>query len=74
MSEVQLPADENLLLSAYRAVMGGQKRDANELVTEYEQHFSSVIPPSPNSRPVFERFSLADSKVRLVIKSDTASI
>ena len=74
MSEVQLPAGENLLLSAYRAVMSGQKSSPAELVADYERHFSSVVPPSAGQKPVFERFSLADSKVRLVIKSDTAPV
>ena len=74
MSNVYLVADENLLLSAYRTVMGGKKKDPTELVAEYERHFSSVVAPSSNQRHVFERFSMADSNVRVVLRSSTASV
>lgn len=74
MSEVQLPTGENLLLSAYRAVMSDRKSDPVELVAEYERRFSSVVPQSAAQKHVFQRFSLADSTVRLVIKSDTAPV
>lgn len=74
MSNVHLVAEENLLLSAYRTVMGGKRQDPTKLVAEYERHFSSVVPPSSNQRHVFERFSMADSNVRVVIKSSTALV
>jgi hypothetical protein len=75
MSKVQSAKEENLLLTAYRAVMGSdEKADPAALVVEYERHFSSVVPLSSTQRHNFKRFSMADSNVRVVIKSNTAIV
>lgn len=71
MSDLQTPVAENLLLAAYRSVKDGEQKAPDVLAAEYERHFSTVVPA--NSHTVFERFSLSDSTVRVILKSDTIS-
>lgn len=75
MDAVQLPVEENLLLSAYRSVMERSEADAPaELVADYERYFTTEVVPTPGKSLAFERFSLIDSTVRLTVKSNTAPV
>ena len=73
MSNVQMVAEENILLAAYRQIVNEEKKDPQDLITEYENHFSSVVSPASKPRHVFERFSMTDPNVRVVIKSSTSA-
>lgn len=71
MSALEQPVGENILMSAFKAISEGQQVSSDDLVAEYERHFSAVAPAKPAAQPVFERFSLIDPKIRTIIQSNT---
>jgi hypothetical protein len=69
--QLEIPSGENILLAAYREVLEGKQIAPSELVSEYQRYFTVVGNPVPERRPVFERFSIVDTNVKLTIASDT---
>lgn len=73
MNTLSLPIGENILLAAFRAVTESRGADPAELVAAYEQHFTTTVPVPPTQPPVFERFSLVDPNIRMIVQSSTAT-
>lgn len=71
--QLEIPSGENILLAAYREVREGKQSDASGLVSEYQRYFTVVANTELGARPVFERFSIIDTNVKLTIASDTTS-
>ncbi|WP_374567533.1 hypothetical protein [Ideonella sp.] len=74
MHTLSLPATENILLIAFRAVAEGRPSDPAELVAAYERHFTTTVPVPAVQPPVFERFSLVDPNIRMIVQSSTATV
>lgn len=72
MSTLHLPAGENILMSAFRAVMEDQKAGPSELVAAYEEHFKTAVLVPSLQPQAFKRFSLVDPNIRLIVCSSTA--
>lgn len=71
MSVLSLPAGENILFEAFRAVADRQSAKPAELVSTYEKHFTTIV-PAPSAQPqVFERFSLIDPTIKMIVQSNT---
>lgn len=71
--QLEIPSGENILLAAYREVLEGKQSDPSELVSEYQRYFT-VVGPAPEQRPVYERFSIVDTNVKLTIASNTTPV
>lgn len=71
MSTLQLPTGENILMSAFRAVEEGRNATPTDLVAEYEKYFTTTLPSKPTQAQKFERFSLSDPNIRVIVQSNT---
>lgn len=69
--QLEIPSGENILLAAYREVLAGKQSDPAELLSDYQRYFTVVTSPAPQQKPVFERFSIIDTSVKLTVASDT---
>lgn len=69
MEELTIPTGESMLLKARRAIANKQTLSGVELVAEFHRYF--VVTTSIRAPKVFERFSVADSNVRMVIQANT---
>lgn len=74
MVDLQLPAGENIILSAYASVTQGDQVLSMDFVSEYERFFGTVVTPAAGHQVSFERFSLVDPTIRTVVKSTTTGI
>lgn len=72
MSTLKLPAGENILLAAFRALEQKSAISQEEMVANYCQYFKSSVAEPLDKSHVFERFSLVDPNVRLTIQSHTS--
>jgi hypothetical protein len=72
MSALKLPAGENILLAAFRALEQKPSISAEEMVANYDHYFKSSVAGPLEKSHVFERFSLVDPNVRLTIQSHTS--
>lgn len=74
MSKLQLPSGENLILSALGSLAESGRADPTELAAEYARRFVSAAQPAQGRCSVFDRFSLADPTIRMVIKSTSTPL
>jgi hypothetical protein len=72
MSSLKLPAGENVLLAAFRALEQKPTTSPEEMVAHYEQYFKSSVAEPLERSHVFQRFSLVDPNVRLTVQSHTS--
>jgi hypothetical protein len=72
MNTLSLPVGENILMAAFRAVAEGRDGEQSGLVAAYERHFTTAVPLPPTQPPVFQRFSLVDPNIKMIIQSTTA--
>jgi hypothetical protein len=73
MNSIQLPVGENLLLAALSAVGKSDQVPSEDLVAQYERHFTTAISVHSKQPQVFERFSIIDPTVSLIVQSSTAA-
>lgn len=66
------PIGENILEVAFRAVRERQDTPSSELISLYDQHFTTAVPVAPVQLLIFERFSLIDPDVILTVRSSTS--
>lgn len=78
MVNVGLPKEDNIVLSAYDAVLKSSAAedalDGEHLTKQYVHFFLPIAPATQGTRPVFERFSLTDPRIRIGISSTTTSV
>lgn len=72
MTTLKLPAGENILLAAFRALEQKSTMPPEEMVADYARYFNSSVAEPLDKSHVFERFSLVDPNVRLTIQSHTS--
>lgn len=71
MSALQLPTGENILMSAFRSVVEGRGSVPTDFAAEYEKYFTSAVQPQSAQAQPFEKFSLTDPNIRVVVQSSS---
>jgi len=73
MSTLNLPVGESILFAAFRAVSEKRAAKPTELTAVYEQYFTTIAPAPATQSQVFERFSLIDPSIKMIVQSSTGA-